>query len=270
MNKNKFIIMSFPRFAGGKFISNCLSLSKHCCPQDPTMAKFLTKHPDDYSYRLSGILKTLPPTKSAMIDWINQYEFGDNQLYGHETVRKWQDGITCIPNTLVNEILDSGMSMFLTAHGGDTCVRNLLKVWPDSVVIKLISHTKFSKISQKLKSTDTNGVDEYAGNYSKSRYELLSGPSWPSWHEFEEVGYDINQLPKYQHVADEISTFYNWKGINEKSILFNVDKSIFEKTRFLGEMKLLYEKLSLHDYNSELISEFWQSYMTLHVDTING
>jgi hypothetical protein len=45
------IIMSFPSFTGGKFISNCLSLSKYACPQDPEAAEYLLKNQNDYDYR---------------------------------------------------------------------------------------------------------------------------------------------------------------------------------------------------------------------------
>jgi hypothetical protein len=43
INYNSYnpIIIQFPRFAGGKFISNCLALSKHAVPQHSTMAKYL-------------------------------------------------------------------------------------------------------------------------------------------------------------------------------------------------------------------------------------
>lgn len=268
MLNNNFIILNFPKFAGGKFISNCLSLSRYCCPQDPTTAEYLLENPLDYEYRFRAIMSTLPPTREKMINWISQYEFGDHRLYG-SCVTQWQHGINQKPTELVKSLLTANFKLFLTAHGGDTLVRNLLKIWPQSTVIKLINHTKFSTISQKLKSNDSTSLDEYAGNYSKAKYALLSGPSWPTWEEFESVGYDIYQLPNYHNNADEISTFYNWKDINNRSILFDVDRSIFNRSCFLSAMKLLYEKLNLTDYNAELVDKFWQSYMALHVDNIN-
>jgi hypothetical protein len=267
MNDN-FVILNFPRFAGGKFISNCLSLSRHCCPQDPVIAQNLLSRPADYNYRLSSVIRTLPSDKSDMTCWIQHYEFGDIQLYG-EAVTQWQHGISCPPTELVNMLLDSGFKLFLTSHGGDLSVRNLLISWPESTVVTLINHVEFSTISNKLKSTDTRSLDDYAGNYCKAKYESLAGDAWPTWSEFESVGYDIDQLRPYYLVADEISKFYNWRGINHRSILFDVDTAMFVKHKFLESIQNLYEKLNLDDFDPVLVGKFWQLYMTLHVDNVD-
>lgn len=265
---NNFIIFSFPSFAGGKFIGNCLALSKHCCPQDAASAEYLISHPDDYQFRLDKVMSTLPPDRIQMIDWISRFEFGDKNLYGI-THDSWTKGINATLTPLVNTLISCGFKLFLTAHGGDTTVRNLLNVFPDSTILKLINHVNFSKISKKLKSNDNLSPDEHAGNYCKSKYLELAGESWPSWEEFESVGYDIQKLPKYNTVQDEILSFYNWKDINKNTILFNIDDVIFNRTKFLKAMEKLYEKLELDDYNPVIIEQFWQEYMLLHVDNVD-
>lgn len=260
--------MSFPRFAGGKFISNCLSLSKFCCPQDSVSAEYLLGFPDDYEYRLNSIMRTLPAKQSDMINWIEKYEFGDEQLY-QNAFGHWKKGIQCHTNDLVNRLLKSNFKLFLTAHGGDIDVKNLLKAWPDAVIIKLINHTTFSKISQILKSSDNKSIDDYAGNYCKTKYNLLAGPQWPTWEEFESVGYDICRLSGYNSVADEILTFYNWKDVNNKTLLFDIDSAIFNQTKFLTAIEQLYIDLELSDFKPELVKTFWTSYMSLHVDNVD-
>ena len=185
---DNFIILSFPRFAGGKFIGNCLSLSRLCCPQDPVVAKHLLNSPDDYDYRLKAVMSTLPPSRASMIDWISYYEFGDFQLY-QESCRLWSNGVKNNPNELVNNLIESKFRLFLNTHGGDEGVRNLLKVWPNSKIIKLINHVNFSEISRSLKSADNKSIEEHAGNYCKKKYNELAGPDWPSWEEFESVGW---------------------------------------------------------------------------------
>lgn len=263
---NKFIIMSYPRFAGGKFISNVLSLSKHCCPQDRTMAEHLIAYPDDYSYRLNGVLKSLPPNKSDMIRWIQDYEFTEKNLYGTCIFNKWQQGQDWKPDALIDEVSASGMYMFLTAHGGDMSVRALLNVWPDSLIVKLINHVKFGTISQKLKSNDNVPIDHYAGNYCRSKYELLAGPDWPDWKTFESVGYDIRALPEYHLLIEEIQKFYNWHNVNNV-FLFDIDSCIFDGNLFLNATKKLYEDLNFTDFNPELVEKFWKSYISLHLDS---
>lgn len=260
--------MAFPRFAGGKFISNCLSLSKFCCPQDPVSAEYLLNSPDDYKYRLKAVMRTLPLRRSEMTNWIEKYEFGDTQLY-QTAFNQWQNGVKCPPNDLVHRLLRSKFSLFLTAHGGDIAVRNLLKAWPDAAIVKLVNHVKFSKISQRLKSSDNKTHEDHAGNYCKQKYESLAGNSWPTWEEFESVGYDIQKLSDYTSVADEILTFYNWRDINNKTLLFDVDNTIFNQTKFLTAIEQLYIDLELSDFDPTLVGAFWQSYMSLHVDNID-
>ena len=80
-NSSNPIIIQFPRFAGGKFISNCLSLSKHAVPQDKTLAEYLLLRPDDYQFRFDNLINTLPPPHD-MINWITYYELGDTQFFG--------------------------------------------------------------------------------------------------------------------------------------------------------------------------------------------
>jgi hypothetical protein len=263
---SNFIILSFPQFAGGKFISNCLSLSKKCCPQDPQCAEYLLSNPDDYEFRFNSVMKTLPPTRKEMINWISTYEFGDAQLYGKATFHDWLSGIATPPGILVKRLINSNFNLFITTHGNDVTTRNLLKIWPDATILKLINHTKFSNISKNLKSDGTIFSEDRSGNYCKKKYSELAGPDWPSWEEFEMAGYDIQKLDGYQTVQDEILSFYNWKNICNKTVLFDVDTAIFNQVNFLSAMRNLYEQLELPDFNPNLVGTFWQSYMSLHVD----
>lgn len=266
MNDN-FIIIAFPRYAGGKFISNCLSLSRHAIPQDLVAAEHLLTNSMDYQYRFSKVMETLLP-RNDMHNWISKYEFGDRQLYG-TAVESWQIGNYKPHTELIGKLMASGFRLFLTAHGGDMAVRNLLKVWPNSTIVTLINHVKFSKISRGLKSNDNKTLEDHAGNYCEKKYSELAGTSWPSWQQFESVGYDIRQLSDYDSVADEILEYYNWRGINNRTILFDIDNLIFNQTKFLTAMENLYKQLGLTDYDPTLVGKFWQSYMALHVNTVD-
>ena len=74
------VIMSFLPFAGGRFLGNCLSLSKDFCPQNSIAAEYLLKKPTDYDYRLVTVLKTLPPPDQMHL-W-QYFENKDQHLYG--------------------------------------------------------------------------------------------------------------------------------------------------------------------------------------------
>ena len=145
----------------------------------------------------------------------------------------------------------------------------MLKVWPKSTIIKLINHSKFSKISYSLKSTAKKSLEDHSGNYCESKYNILAGHQWPTWTEFESAGYDILKLSEYQAVSNEILNFYNWHNLGKETFLFDIDNSIFNKDKFLSAMEELYTNLGFLDFNSNLVEKFWQSYMTLHIDNVD-
>ena len=70
-NSHNPVIIQFPRFAGGKFISNCLALSKYAVPQDAATARYLLDNPTDYNYRFARVNDTLPKTVGKMKNWID-------------------------------------------------------------------------------------------------------------------------------------------------------------------------------------------------------
>lgn len=254
------IILHFPRYAGGKFISNCLSLSKHACPQHASAVAHLIDNPLDYQYRYNKVIETLPP-QNDVHNWINKYEFGDYQLYGL-AVEKWQNGIADNQTTLAaNHLFTSSMHFFLTSHDHP---ENLLKVWPFATVITLINHQKFSKISRQLKSKIVKNAN-YAGNYCKEKYKLLSGESWPAWQEFEWSGFDVNQFKTTYPacIIEEMVNFYP-EYSTDKLITFDIDSCIFDQHKFLMAMEKLYEKLNFDDFNQELIAKFWKLYIKIH------
>ena len=261
----KPIIIQFPRFAGGKFISNCLSLSKHTVPQEQIAAEYLLQNPTDYQYRYNAVLKTLPPNKQAMRQWIKLYEYGDWQLYStaHE---KWIQGKHCV--TGINDItvaLSNGpLHFFLVSH---THSANLLKIWPNARVIVLINHKNFSEISRLWKSTDVKTIQDHAGNYCAEKYASLMGSNWPSWQEFELSGFDVSQFDaRYDsNIIDEIKQYYPIYHTTKKIITFDIDSNIFNKDTFLSSVQNLYTKLGFDDFNNQLVENFWQSYIKLHV-----
>ena len=257
------IILYFPSFAGGKFISNCLSLSKHACPQHVSAVDHLIDNPTDYQYRFDKVMTTLPP-KQDMHNWINRYEFGDRQLFGPSFL-KWKDGVKFDQTTVAaKRLFQTPMHFFLTSNSHP---ENLLKVWNRAKVITLINHQVFSKISKQLKSKLIN-TKNHAGNYCKEQYELLSGNSWPTWHEFESSGYNANQfiLTHPAHIIKEMREFYPEYN-TDTTIIFNVDSCIFNQYKFLTSMEALYQKLNFDDFNADLITKFWQAYIDLHIDT---
>ena len=244
---DKVIILQFTRFAGGKFISNCLALSKHAVPQDAKVGKYLLDNPDDYNYRFKKLLTTLPPSVIEMRNWISKYEFGDNQ----------QD-------SLLDKLSNSDLNFFLTSHDPESTIE-LLEQWPNAKVIVLTNVRQFSDIANKRKNNgETNNV---LGNYCIEKYNLLKGNSWPTWEQFNTALFNVDKLLNVPiNIVNEMSEFYICNQINAITIGFDIDNCIFDKFKFLSSIENLYNQLGYTDFNPKLVGDFWQQYIDLHID----
>ena len=241
------IIIQFPRFAGGKFISNCLALSKYAVPQDAVIANYLVDNPDDYDYRFKQIIKTLPGTVAEMKNWISKYEFGDQQL---------------VP--ALAQLSNSNLNFFITAHQPNETAE-LLALWKNAKLIVLTNFRQFSNISHELKNNGET-VEGVSGNYCVEKYNLLKGPNWPTWEDFNTAKFDTNNILNLPiSLRDEILEFYITSG-NTDTIGFDIDHSIFEKSNFLSAIETLYYQLKYDDFNSKIVGDYWQQYINLHID----
>ena len=256
------VIIQFPRFAGGKFISNCLALSRHAVPQDKQTAEYLLKDPANYNYRAQQIKKTLPARKE-MTSWIDKFEMGDMQLFGPSYLN-WEEFGTPEANSVTEQLSNSKLAFFITNHTGPNGVANILKVWPNARIIQLINYREFFKISSDRKSTQPESIQRHAGNYCKESYDNLKGPSWPAWEEIETVGYNTDKLNCPKYIKDELNQYYTWNQIKTPITLFDVDENIFDIFKFIPAVEQLYNRLGFTDFNPDLIGAFWKSYITLH------
>jgi len=261
-NTDKAVIIHFPAFAGGKFISNCLSLSKYACPQDPEAATYLCNYPDDYVYRLKKVMQTIP-TKNKMLQWRSGIEFGDIQLYG-KGCKHWEYGYqTQDINDTVQKLINSQLNFFITAHGDANTVSTLLTVWPNAKVIVLYNFTDFVNIAVKLKTKSGNND---SGNANINKYNtVLSGPDWPSWHELNQALFNVNNLDKkYDIVKNEINNFYPWRDVTNPIVGFDVS-TFFAWELFKDEMQQLYTWFEFDDFNEKRLKSFWEAYIALHI-----
>lgn len=267
MNNNLYFessnatVISFPAFGAGKFLTNCLSLSRHACPQHSEIAEYLLRYPSDYDYRLTKILKTIPD-KSQMKQW-RSFEFGESKLFG-DVVVHWKDGNNQhLPNKITQELCESGLKFFMVDHS--MVPSKLLTVWPNATVIKITNTEKFQTIAAALKDKELRDLTELNGNYCKQKYNLLRGGGWPDWQEFERVGYDISKCSNVEtEIWQEIEQFYPL--LNAKNqVLFNLDDCVFDTDKFLNSMEQLYVQLGFDDFQPAMVKQFYTAYISLHI-----
>ena len=259
------VVVNFPKFAGGKFLINCLSLSQHSVPQHAESALQILANPLNLALRQKAIASTLP-TKDDMHNW-HQYELGCQQLFGSE-VEYWRRGIRLESSSdIVAPLTCSKLSAFLVSHNIDE-VKKLQKVWPNLIVIRLYNYETFQSISSNLKG----GADtfaQYNGNECEEKYNELAGPDWPPWKMFSSCSYNTSCLhPRYARYVREINEFYPYSSLAAPCFEFDVS-TYFDQTRFIDEVKKLYQWLNFTDFDQKLIKELWQSYIALHVDIDN-
>lgn len=242
-------------------MSNCLSLSRDACPQDPDSAEYLLKYCDDYGYRVQSIMQTLPD-KASMLYW-RSYEFGDRQLYG-SAVFEWLAGRPDCPNDVTRQLCQSNMRFFITDHSMEPL--NLAGLWKNAVIIRFINSRHFQDTCLRLKTHDISSRDMYNGNYCQEKYNHLRGPSWPTWNDFDRQGYDIRQFPSLDYdIKEEISKFYRVHLLKNTVLLFDVDACYTSLDKFTCAVERLYHYLGLTDFQPRLVGDFYEKYMELHI-----
>lgn len=259
------VVMSFLPFSGGKFLGNCLSLSKNICPQDPLAAEYLLHHPTDYDYRLATVLKTLP-SPDQMHLW-RDFEYGDEQLYGGDVYWKfWPQGIKGSLNDITKKLCNSTMRFFITDHTMEPF--GLCQVWQNATVVRLINSRRFQDICLRKKRSSPPMFKPPKCNryYSVEKYNSLRGASWPDWEAFQQGGYDATKCGVLDHdTIEEIGQFYRSHKLQNQVILYDVDQSYFDIDAFLTSVKSLYESFGLTDFSPDLISLFYKKYISLHL-----
>lgn len=222
---DKLIIVYFPTQAGGKFISNCLSLSRYAVPQDRETASIDLNGPipdDYYTWKCQQVLQTLPPLGTSMTNW-RHYEFGCYQLFGRGYLKfKGFDGheldeISDISSQLSNQ---TDKDFFMVTHDKNELV-TIKKTFPNSRVLTLINFSKFICRATELKNPEKN-------------------------------------------INDMMFWLMDWDYLTElTNYTFNVD-SIFNSTNFCNEMKKLYIELGYNDFDQVQLLDFYKAYIRLH------
>lgn len=272
---NNCIIVHYPSYAGGKFIQNCLALSRHSLIKSSNTIDNIIKNPTNYDYRINIVLSTLPSNHNLK-EWVSKYELGDGEFYGNG-FDLWQRGLTPPHSKVIKTILNSGLKFCVTAHSLGI-VENLLCTWKNATILTLVNYNKFQTLAQGLKSDEvvkanpskkepnpdpppTNCTYDFE---NKEKYNSLKSNDWPAWGDFQFAGYNINKFDNIpHHIKKEISTFY--PSFKNKQLVFDVDRCFLDKEYFIVAMAELYDDLGLDDFNKELVLLYWQKYTDLHI-----
>ena len=176
-------------YSGGKFLANCLALSKDVlCMKEP-MAKedIYWSGPVDaeyYNFKLKSILTSLPPNFSEMNQW-KKFELSDN--------------LTRIANNpLINKRI-----ICHTAHNNDE-LETLITKYPNIRVVKLVNYRRFNKLCCKLKSS-TLEIGRHITGYSHWDQNSSSG----------HFNFDVDTVYSVVDFLAEMKRLYNFLELED-------------------------------------------------------
>lgn len=224
------IILNYPKYVGGKFIANCLALSKHCVVQNLDLAEQDIQSSDSgyYEFKLATVLNTLP-TRENMVGW-GGYEFGCDQLYGVdesfyinnsvEDVKKYIENLS-----ILQKLQKANKESCLIAHDYVTLLK-YKQVYPTAKIVEFSNFDQFRLTALQLKDP----------NPSVDRAYISSA----------DVYNQMRETYKFDsYVIDVDGTFFPWAS-------------------FEPMIQGLYEYLGFDDFNPDLVRSYWNRYINLH------
>jgi len=222
------ILAYYPSFAGGKFVINCLSLSKYSVISDTKYAvqdmSYTIFDNSYYQFKLNSIMTTLPPPNKKT-EW-RTFEFRDWQLAGIDNDEYRRQSVEYLRNykftPMLEQVVESGKCHFFVSHYYDT-TKGFKQVWPNARIISLVNWKNFVKLAGAFKASPSEDID-------KQLDYLLDFPSTLPW----------------------------------PSLIYDVDHSIFSKENHLRSIKNLYIALGWDDFNEDLVGRYYDEYRYLH------
>lgn len=217
ITNGRIIAVNFVPGSGGKFIQNCLALSRHCVVKLENAVRWQVDRPFNktlYEQKLAWILKTVPP-KEDMHNWL-KYELRDDWFFG----RIFADTDELESSDLPAHLELAGIhQLWVTysahAHGS---AKHVERYWPTVKYVCLTNADKFIADWAEIK------------NHNNTRNDLGTG-----WETPEGAGFN-----------------------------FDIDSCIYNETKFLAQMKQLYEWLEWDDFDIAPIPQYYRAYIAIH------
>jgi hypothetical protein len=145
------ICLFYLPFTGGKFIANCLALSRHVALNRADLAikdlQFATHNQDYYNFKLQSIIDSLPANFQETQQWI---EFPGLDIPGGD-----QD--------LIQAIHTRKQTICHIAHWNSDCEKWKTK-YLDLKILKIVNFKKFNSLCFMLKSP-TKDLDRHSNGF---------------------------------------------------------------------------------------------------------
>lgn len=168
MSTPQDICFYFLPFSGGKFVANCLALSRYVLCNHLYLAnedlQFETYDTRYYTFKLQSVLESLPKNFNITGAW--------QEFMGIDIPTTYAQG----REEIINLAREKRKTICHVAHWNDD-LKNYQTKYPNIKVCKLINFKKFNELSQNLKSPNpsehhVNGFDFWIDNSLPADIEI--------------------------------------------------------------------------------------------------
>jgi hypothetical protein len=279
---DRLIIIYFPECAGGKFLSNCLSLSRHAVAQN----KWVAAHDLSYTgYNIETFLKN--EFKSIQdkyeifsgSDWPTYSDFINSNLtadfpfkneifskltrYKHawETLDYYEFKLQSVMESLPDA---ENVKNWLQYEYGEHIFFELNNHKYTELSAEEIKLYPFNQIISAITDTDKYFFLGAHGKVFLDAYLKV----WPNAKIINFVNYKKFQKLslKLKDPTHELTDTEQLTELKNYTLNFDVDNTYFDKESFLLAIKKLYLDLDMDDFNKDLVEEFYTAYIKLHHD----
>jgi len=142
ITNGRIIGVNFIPGSGGKFVQNCLALSRHCAFKTENAVRWQLYHPFNqnlYDQKFTWALKTIPP-RDDMHNWL-RYELRDDNFYGRIFSDVDELESTDLPEYLALAA-QQGSWLTYSAHSHGSA-QQLEKYWPTVKYVCLTNSDQF-------------------------------------------------------------------------------------------------------------------------------
>ena len=274
---DKLIILYYPGFAGGKFLSNCLALSQFAVVQDPYLAELDLKfHDADFKQALDVTARS-NYDKVALSDWpsyddlINNIESIDIKKF--ETNFDFRVAIRTIRTLYCSTYYTFKKRAVMHSLPPDAFMHNWEKYEYGCKQFFGVNSFDYAHNAQLIESNVFNSVVPLISNSNRNFFivthdcSILEGilKKWPNAQIIQLINsIEFRKLASKLKQLEPIQT-YEFDNIYKNAITFDVDSTYFNRNMFLSAMKNLYGVLGYNDFNvDDNLLEFYKAYMLLH------
>lgn len=273
---SRIVTVYYPGGSGGKFLMNCIGLSRHAVLQDAKLAGSQLQGNLTVQQKHHLLLQRIQDTKQA---W-NDLDLGCHQLF-HDT--NYTNKPIMHPRFFhfhpVIHDLSWAEQYFCLASNSAIQLRNQLQIWRRAKVI-LFENTELF-----LQTMRTKYLHPFMATWQRIR-----GESWPlrppdTLEDFEGLSPLIKQELDDMQVAPKLNAMLLWRQdrleleTENQRILSEIQIAhwhqkwncdcYLNRDSFLASINSLYQALELEDFNQDLVLSFYDAWI-LRIQDLNS